>query len=209
MRIAERDPHQVKPAHSKKMVSVLEESGALKRQYNELRELRETQPEKQAASMAQAMEKSRASSEALISSLRSELEEHRRNEIELSQAVSMAESLQSENTLLRQELARAGGAILPASSASHTSELNDQRRLVAFYELITGIRVNLDDKGERAHCTLRVASDEGSARTVAFDLSLSPGGMEDASGEVEYMPTDVSGVEDRLPEYLREEITCA
>eukprot|EP00966_Prymnesium_polylepis_P205424 4760306-Prymnesium_polylepis.1 len=68
------------------------------------------------------------------------------------------------------------------------------------------MRVRLE--GERANCTLCAASEDAAARrTVSFELDMAPAGGDD--GDVGYLPTDLTQCDDRMPEYLREEITCA
>ena len=174
----------------------------LRERYEELRELRETLPEKEAARMHQAMQKVQATADKVIKDLRQQLEQQRSNATEALQGVTMAESLHAENEKLRAELqqARAG---LPTAPAAFTEDTSS-RQLVAFYEMMTGMRVRMER--DVAHCTLCAASDDATKRhTVGFELNMAP--PED--GELGYKPTNLTECAERLPEYLQDEITCA
>lgn len=175
----------------------------LRSRYMELKELRETKPEREADRMMKAMEKAKATSNALISALQAELAEHRKNEEELSQAVTMAEALHRENEVLRSELAKAHAGL----GASTTTTPTASDKTVRFYETLTGMQVKFD--GEKAHCTIRVSpeTDGGNVYSLSFQLDMSPSGAE--SDEICYTPTDLMTSGDCLPEYLRDEITCA
>ena len=97
------------------------ESG-LRQRYEELREIRETLPEKEAARMHQAMQKVQTASEKVIKDLRQQLDQQRTNASEALQGVSMAESLHAENEKLRAELQKllAGGPASPEAAAAGT-----------------------------------------------------------------------------------------
>ena len=77
--------------------------------YDELRELRETEAEADAAKMRKALQSTRDKSERLISSLREELAQQKQSTVDLTSAVALAEKLEAENAALRQQLAAAGG----------------------------------------------------------------------------------------------------
>lgn len=176
----------------------------LRARYKEMMELRETKPEREAARMFEAMEKAKETSNAVIRSLRAELAEHCKHEEELSQAVNLADTLQKENDALRAQLkeanAHCGGKItcLPSSD-----------KVRAFYETLTGLRVRLE--GDTAHCTLGVSADHSedacAQNSISFQLELATT-CDERGEEISYLPTDLTMCGDRIPEYLREEITC-
>ena len=165
--------------------------------YDELRELRETEAEADAAKMRKALQSTRDKSERLISSLREELAQQKQSTVDLTSAVALAEKLEAENAALRQQLAAAGGPAVGQSSSADASVLK-------FMEMMTGLAVKI--QGSKAQCTLNATSEEGVARKAAFEVDLAPADGEE--GEIEYVPTDLSEVADRVPEYLTDSITC-
>ena len=97
----------------------------LRRRYEELFELRETRPERDAAQAREALQKSHAASETLIASLRAELTQCKenaqpRNNVDAPepQPSSSEAQLRAENAELRRELERARSASAAATAAA-------------------------------------------------------------------------------------------
>ena len=194
--------------------------------YETLVNLRETQPERAAAAATSALQKSRKSSEALIAALRAEIDAYKENK-QLGCTASLPSdeltAARAESADLRRQLADARAKLAATSQSgvaaavapSSPPPTNLEARL-AFYEMATGMRVEMD--GDVARCVVSIepasedAEDEVVIRgakpkrnTVAFDLSLAP--EEGEEGEVEYIPTDLSECSAYLPEYLRDSLT--
>lgn len=191
----------------------------LRKRYKELSALRETQPERECAAARSALEKTVASSETLVTSLRTELAQLKRSapdaqsaSDELARAKAAAEQLQEENGELQRRLAAAEAvaetaaemAAAPAPSAAPSAA---QQAVLGFYEMMTGMSVEVEGSAKKARCVVSAAGDEGGeARRAVFELDLAPADGE--AEDVEYVPTDLTGCADRLPEYLRESIMC-
>lgn len=195
----------------------------LRERYEELRLLRETQPEREAAACKQAMQKNRAATDKLVASLREQLAAAQQGAPAASSAncdenAALAE-LRAENAELKRQLESASAA----APANHTA-LTALKAKLQFYELMSGLRCELT--GDVAKCTVTCAlsteDDENEPpsrasrasmssaapkmRSAAFELHLNPADGEDGI-DLEYVPTDLSGCEDgKLPEYLRESI---
>ena len=161
--------------------------------YETLVNLRETQPERAAAAATSALQKSRKSSEALIAALRAEIDAYKENK-QLGCTASMPSdeltAARAESADLRRQLADARAKLAATSQSgvaaavapSSPPPTNLEARL-AFYEMATGMRVEMD--GDVARCVVSIepasedAEDEVVIRgakpkrnTVAFDLSL-------------------------------------
>ena len=180
----------------------------VKSRYEELVNLRETQPEREAAAAISALQKSRRSSEALISALRAEIlackENHPAGGIAAAACVTNPSAeLTAENERLRSELDQARAAL--AISQKPTSA--DLEARLAFFELLTGLRIE-EMSGNVARCVVSVESaKEGAGSHMAkFDLDMEPADGE--PGDVEYVPTDLSECAPSLPEYLKDSIIC-
>ena len=194
----------------------------IRSRYDELRVLRETQPEREAAACREAMHKSRQAAETLIVSLKEQLAAAQQAQapaaVQESEALA---ALRTENEQLRRQLAAS-----QATASSPPSASSDALKArVSFYELITGMQVQLS--GEVATCTVSCEAPGGDddapptpaakspratsgatrpPRTAVFELNLNPADGEPGL-DVEYVPTDLSGCADaELPEYLRESI---
>lgn len=183
----------------------------LRRRYEELFELRETRPERDAAQAREALQKSHAASEALIASLRAELAQCKENTQPSNTNVDSGPSpdeaqLRAENVQLRRELelARTASAAAAAEPAK-TGADGDAAARLAFYEMITGLRVEMDNSHKIARCAVRGGSATSSS-VAAFELHLAP--AEGEPDDVEYIPTDLSACAARLPEYLQDSIIC-
>ena len=199
---------------------------SLRERYEELRALRETQPEKEAAAARKALDKSREASELLVAALRAEVAKLQEKQPPVSVAL---EELRAENAALRTQLATANAAAAsaassaaaPSSSSSSSSATLEAK--VAFYALMTGMSVELaagDVFKCVVTCTPPAGEDQENAeptstaaavlppkpRRAEFELRLlSPENGE--PGDVEYAPIDLSGCADaKLPSYLKEEI---
>jgi hypothetical protein len=191
--------------------------------YETLVNLRETQPERAAAAATSALQKSRKSSEALIAALRAEIDAYKENK-QLGCTASMPSdeltAARAESADLRRQLADARAKLAATSQSGVAAAVAPSSQpleaRLAFYEMATGMRVEMD--GDVARCVVSIepasedAEDEVVIRgakpkrnTVAFDLSLAP--AEGEEGEVEYIPTDLSECSAPLPEYLRDSLT--
>ena len=193
----------------------------LRQRYEELRALRETQPEKEATAARKALDKSREASDLLVATLRAEL-------AKLQQPESTAlQELRAENAALRGQLAEVASAASSASAAadpsvsapSPPSSSSALEAKLEFYEMMTGMRVEMAE-GDVARCVVACAAptddqenDPSAAaaqppppRRAAFEMRLKPEEGEPGV-DLEYVPTDLSGcAEAELPEYLRESI---
>ena len=110
---------------------------------------------------------------------------------------ALVEALQAENESLRKRL-EGGGAVAPvAQRADESAELARRCRVL---ELLTGLTVTFEQEGRVARCACSVGA-EKAARTVEFKLDL-----EGEDGDVDYTPTQLGDLEERLPDYLREPI---
>ena len=95
------------------------------------------------------------------------------------------------------------------NTADERSVLAALETKVNFYELMTGVRVEM--AGEVAKCVVRCASSDEAeagapARTAAFELHLAP--AEGDEGDIEYVPTDLTQCPTgKLPEYLRDTVS--
>ncbi|KAL3916723.1 MAG: hypothetical protein SGPRY_006697 [Prymnesium sp.] len=171
--------------------------------YEALRELRETKPEREAARMVKAMQNTKDASQALIAELRKELEQQSKKQAELSEAVTLAEVLQQENEQMRAELEATRERL--AEQASHPTS----NALVNFYQMVTGMRVRIE--GEKATCSICAASQSEKQaavyNSISFQLDMAPDGSD--KGEIGYLPIDLTKSGHQIPEYLRDEITCA
>ena len=198
----ERDHHDVEVS-----------SGAddrMRKRYEELKLLRVTQPEREAAASRKALEKHTAAADALVASLRAQLAAANptagSTSAEEDKAVA---ALRKENADLRRKLEEAQrGAAAPLSAAPSDASAALEAK-VGFYEMMTGMSVELA-AGDVAKCVVRCAppSEEAATQTAprhaSFELHLSP--AEGDEGDVEYVPSDLSAVQDDLPEYLLDSI---
>ena len=174
----------------------------MRERYEQLKLLRVTQPEREAAAARKALEKVTSSSDELVASLRAQLAAAQGQ----GGDGSSEKALRAENADLRKRL-EAAEAIAPAAVAGATASLEAK---VGLYELMTGMRVEI--AGDVAKCVVTCAapsSDDEAAppaeRSAAFELNLAP--AEGDEGDIEYVPTDLSGLPvEQLPEYLRESI---
>ncbi len=177
----------------------------LRERYEDLRSLRETQPEREATAAQAALAKLTTDSEALVASLRKQIAHLKRSSpttvvepeggaAELADAVSLAEKLQAENARLKSEAAKAAAAVGSSGSDASTAEAK-----VRVYEMMTGTKIEMD--GQVARCTCAV----GDKRAV-FGIDMSP--ADGDADDVEYLPTDLTDCSEKLPEYLREPIVC-
>lgn len=193
--------------------------------YESLVNLRETQPERAAAAATSALQKSRKSSEALIAALRAEIDAYKENkQLAAGCTASMPSdeltAARAESADLRRQLADARAKLAATSQSGVAAAVAPSSQplevRLAFYEMATGMRVEMD--GDVARCVVSIepasedAEDEVVIRgakpklnTVAFDISLAP--AEGEEGEVEYIPTDLSECSAPLPEYLRDSLT--
>ena len=169
----------------------------LRRRYEELRAMRETEPEEHAARMATTLEETRIQSESLVTQLREEIEQHKEREQELAHAVTVAEALHAENAMLRQS-----GSSAAAPTEVGAKDVERLRQTVAFFELMTGMRVELDQ--QRARCTCGGGAEE--EKQVVFDMDLAP--EEGEQGDVEFHPVALGESTSQLPEYMQDSITC-
>ena len=214
------------PRHRLRMSEALVDD--IHARYESLVNLRETQPERAAAAATSALLKSRKSSEAIITALRAEIDSYKENKqlpsgCTASLPFDELTAERAESADLRRQLADARAklaattqsGVAAAVAPSSPPPTNLEARL-AFYEMATGMRVEMD--GDVARCVVSIepasedAEDEVVIRgakpkrnTVAFDLSLAP--EEGEEGEVEYIPTDLSECSVYLPEYLRDSLT--
>ena len=200
----------------------------LRNRYEELRAIRETKPESEALAARVALEKVVDGSEKLVKSLREEIAQLKEAKPEasdlagqptadeLAAAKAAAEELRLENDELKQRLkaaeaaaaiAAAAPAPAPVMTAEAAAVSAEERGKRDFYEMMTGMTVELDGSGKKARCVISAVGDAGGdKRRAVFNLDLAP---EDGEAEdVEYVPTDLSGCVDRLPEYLRDSIMC-
>lgn len=200
----------------------------LRERYDELRVLRETQPERESAACKEMMQKSKAASDKLIASLREQLAaaQQGKQQPPANDNEEALTTLRAENAQLRRQLetanaaAASAAAAAPAAAAAASTAPNVALEgKLAFYELMTGMRCELS--GDIAKCKVVCAvpmdDDEDAAPTpcssapvkthsALFELNLKPPDGEEGV-DVEYVPTDLSGCDDgALPEYLREPI---
>ena len=166
--------------------------------------MRETVPEREAAAARKALERSHNASEALVTSLRGELQRVKEGAPTPPATDDAAvATLRSENAELRRQLAERPAAANVAPAAGTTTLASLEARL-AFYEMMTGMRVELADGV--ATCTVTAAS-----RSATFELHLDPAKTrpsdeEYEQGDLEYVPLEASP-EVELPVYLQEAIT--
>ena len=181
----------------------------LRERYEDLRSLRETQPEREATAAQAALAKLTTDSEALVASLRKQIAHLKRSSpttvvepeggaAELADAVSLAEKLQAENARLKSEVAKAAAAVGSSGSDASTAEAK-----VRVYEMMTGTKIEMD--GQVARCTCAVG-DKGEERRAVYAVDMSP--ADGDADDVEYLPTDLTDCSEKLPEYLREPIVC-
>lgn len=188
----------------------------LRSRYDELRLLRETQPEREAAAARKALEALRKASDSLVASLRDELDECKENirssttatattaaaAAAVTEAAAASDealaALRTENDNLRQQLREAQQQPLLAEPPQAGAEK------IALYEMLTGLSLECV-VGDVARCELRAPEGEVARRRLAFELHLKP--ADGDSGDLEYIPTDLSDCGGAaLPEYLREPI---
>lgn len=191
----------------------------LRQRYDELRALRETQPEKEAAAARKALDKSREASELLVAALRAEVAKLQEKQPPVSVAL---EELRAENAALRAQLdEKTAAAALPSSSSAAATTALEAK--VEFYQLMTGMSVELaagdvfkcvvtctppaDEDQENVEPTSTAAAVlPPKPRRAEFELRLSPEDGEPGV-DVEYVPTDLSQCSEApLPEYLKEAI---
>ena len=138
----------------------------LRARYEDLLNIRETKPEREAAASRQALERHMTATEALVASLHADLERARAAPLPAPDAADAA-ALRDDNAALREEcaalrrrleqqpLAAPAAAAAPAAersaaqAAAATSALEQQ---VAFYTMMTGMGVEL--VGEVATCAV-------------------------------------------------------
>ena len=182
----------------------------LRDRYEDLKQLRITQPEREAAAARQALEKHTSASDALVASLRKQLEDARTQQPVAGSENESDAALRAENAELRRQLEAAKAASAPASAAVQGNAALEAK--VTFYEMMTGMNVEFA-AGDVAKCVVHcAASDDEDApaagappRRATFELHLSPEGGDE--GDVEYVPTDLSALPaESLPEYLRETV---
>lgn len=172
----------------------------LRERYDELLALRETKPEAEAAAAVAALQTTREASEALVASLRAELARAPRGPAgqsgdDLAEAVALAEQAHADNAELKRQ------------AEFVADELAALQSRLAFYELMTGMSVQLDEQCSKARCVVRAEADGGAVRQAEFDLDLAPENGDE--GDLEYVPRDLDQCSKRLPEYLRDPIVCA
>ena len=195
----------------------------LRERYDELRVLRETQPERESSACKEMMQKSKAASDKLIALLREQLAaaQQGKQQPEAKATEQALTTLRAENTKLHHQLEIANAAASAAAAAATTAAALDAalEAKLAFYELMTGMRCELS--GDVATCKVMCAvptdDDANAAQTpcssapvkthsALFELHLKPPDGE-VNVDIEYVPTDLSGCDDgSLPEYLREPI---
>jgi hypothetical protein len=183
-----------RPERERDSVSLADER--LRERYEELRSLRETQPEREASHARQALQKCRTSSDALVAQLKAQLAA-----VQSGSGVASEDEvaqLKAENAELRRQLA-----------ATTAPPATDAR--ISFYEIMTGMSVEM--QGDLAKCTVVCAAPEDEdeetpappPHRISFEIDLVP--AEGDPGDISYAPTDLSGCADaNLPEYLRESI---
>ena len=174
----------------------------MRKKYEELVELRETEPEREAKRVLQTLELSQQTSDEVIRTLRAELEQckqvsrhHQQRSLTVSttiaDAVDVAEALDHQNGELRQKIE----ALTPG--AQKNAALNLEKQLILMEDL-TGLRVRGMGDGTKAN----ICSGE---RQLAFEIDLEPDDGDE--GDLGYAPIDLSGAKEGLPDYLRESIT--
>ena len=180
------------------MALVQADSEELSHRYEALRAMRETEPEEHAARMAVTLEETRLQSESLVTQLRSEIEQHKQREQELAHAVTVAEALHAENAMLRQS-----GSTAAAPTDAGAKGVEQLRQTVAFFELMTGMRVELLSQ-QKARFTCGGAAEKNTQ--VVFDMNLAP--EEGKHGDVEYHPVALGESASQLPDYFEDILTC-
>jgi hypothetical protein len=157
----------------------------LRERYEELKQLRETQPERDAAHARQALEKHTAASDALVASLRAEIAASKENQ---QPSAAADETLRKENAELRARLAECEAR-------------------TAFFQTMTGLDLDLDSAAQVARCSVGAGAGADGVRRAAFEVHLAP--VDGDEGDIEYVPTDLSACAEHLPEYLQDSIICA
>lgn len=195
-------------------------SDLTRERYEELKLLRITQPEREAAAARKALEKHTAASDALVASLRAQLATAQPSGACSGADVGAEAALRAENAELRSKLEEAQTAAAAQSAAPPAAATADApsesiaalEAKISFYEMMTGMSVELAS-GDIAKCVIRCvvpseedeeAATQTAPRCAAFELHLSP--KDGDEGDVEYVPTDVSSVDDKLPEFLLDSI---
>jgi len=164
------------------------EGNSLRRKYDELRDLRCTQPEEEAKRLAASLEDVQRTSEALVSSLRSELELRADGDAAPAHAAPEDAAPPSAALTLEVEALRA--------------RVQQMETVVSVYAMFTGMSVVVGDDGRTVNCCCK-----GQERSHAFTVDMSP---EDGdAGELGYAPASGDKACKELPDYLQEGIICA
>lgn len=138
----------------------------LKRRYEDLRDLRETQPEGEVKRLNTVLEQTRRVGEERVKALK---EVDKRDTPGLSKG---------------------------ADNSGTNGTVEDLEQKLRVFEMLTGMRVNLDAGGNLAHCSLGASEPE----QLSFTLDLAP--VDCDPGDVAYEPA--GGDMTHLPEYLQE-----
>ena len=175
----------------------------LRDRYEELKALRLTQPEREAQAARKTLEKHTKAADALVASLRAQLAAAGGTEAPPPPTpADDSAKLREENAELKRQLAANSSKRWATPPALEEAEAK-----VSFYELMTGMKIEVRD-GLVAQCQVQCLAedDDSTQRRAAFDFHLSPEGADE--GDVEYVPTDLSqACPEKLPGYMREPIT--
>ena len=190
------------------LVATCSSGDPLRSKYDELLQLRETEPEGEVKRLAAALEEAHRSSSLVIDRLRAEVERHEASAREFAEGVEMADALQAENAALRAQLADSNpNAIVPSGrpAAADAARVEELEAKLAVYELLTGIKIeSTDGEAQTVSCRCTAAADPSQA--IDFELDFAPVDGED--GEIGYVPSAATTEIEALPDYLREEISC-
>ena len=178
----------------------------LRKRYQDLVQIRETQPEREAAAACEALEKNRSASDALIASLREQVALAKENQsLQRSTTAqcptAVEQQLRAETDELKRQLADARLAL----QQQRGSDADIHK--IAFYELMTGMRVECDGPNNVTRCVISAQNGTSQTASASFEIHTEP--ADGDPGDIEYVPTNIDGCAERLPEYMQDALICA